>query len=72
MFNPSRYFGHGAGEQHLKGSHVRLLNQCAVALLFGCSSGFLKPAGEFDPVGAPLDYLIAGRYCALNHNIIDY
>lgn len=32
-------------------------------LLVGCSSGRLKPAGEFDPQGVVIDYLMAGSSC---------
>ncbi|KAJ3020136.1 hypothetical protein HKX48_001242 [Thoreauomyces humboldtii] len=54
------YFGHGGGDQYIRGHRVRDLSSCAVALLLGCSSGCLRPAGEFDPSGTPISYLIAG------------
>ncbi|KAJ1968935.1 separin protein [Dispira parvispora] len=54
------YFGHSGGEQYLKGQKIRRFDRCAVSLLFGCSSGYLKPAGEFDPCGIALDYMVAG------------
>ncbi|KAJ3296458.1 hypothetical protein HK104_001597 [Borealophlyctis nickersoniae] len=54
------YFGHGDGGKYIRGNRVRALNQCAVAILMGCSSGFLKPSGEFDPVGSALNYVMAG------------
>ncbi|KAJ3055646.1 hypothetical protein HK097_009845 [Rhizophlyctis rosea] len=54
------YFGHGGGEQYIRGHRIRRLPQCSVALLMGCSSGFLQPGGEFDPSGTALNYLMAG------------
>jgi separase len=39
---------------------VKKLDQCAVTLLMGCSSGKLQDAGEFDPWGMPKNYLIGG------------
>ncbi|KAJ1914498.1 separin protein [Tieghemiomyces parasiticus] len=54
------YFGHSGGEQYLRGQRVRALPRCAVSLLFGCSSGHLKAAGEFDPYGTALDYMVGG------------
>lgn len=29
-------------------------------MLWGCSSGLLKDQGDFDPVGTPYHYMIAG------------
>ncbi|KAJ1555898.1 hypothetical protein HK405_011012, partial [Cladochytrium tenue] len=55
-----RYFGHGGGEQFVRSQKVRKLERCAVSFLMGCSSGRLKPAGEFDPSGIALSYVIAG------------
>ncbi|CAJ0745885.1 17314_t:CDS:10 [Entrophospora sp. SA101] len=54
------YIGHGTGEQYIKRSIVKQIDNCAVALLMGCSSGTLKLEGEFDPFGSSLNYLIAG------------
>ncbi|KAJ3044989.1 hypothetical protein HDV00_012409 [Rhizophlyctis rosea] len=54
------YFGHGGGEQYVRGHRIRKLPKCAVTLLMGCSSGFLQPSGEFDPSGTALNYLMAG------------
>ncbi|TPX32238.1 hypothetical protein SmJEL517_g04633 [Synchytrium microbalum] len=54
------YFGHGGGEQYLRPSRIRRLDQCAVTFLMGCSSGRLKAEGEFDPFGVALDYIFAG------------
>lgn len=30
-------------------------------MLLGCSSGRLRPAGEFEPTGTPLNYVMGGR-----------
>src|SRR5690554_3902175 len=54
------YFGHSGGEQYIKSSQIRQLGNCAVSLLLGCSSGSLKGAGEFDPTGNAVNYLLAG------------
>lgn len=54
------YFGHGGGEQYIRSHVIKQLSQCAVSILMGCSSGYLKPAGDFDPYGTPLNYMIAG------------
>ncbi|KAL5032158.1 hypothetical protein BDV3_000751 [Batrachochytrium dendrobatidis] len=54
------YFGHGGAEQFVRGQAIQSLDRCAVTLLFGCSSGYMMPAGEFEPQGTPLHYLMAG------------
>ncbi|KAJ2830265.1 separin protein, partial [Coemansia furcata] len=55
------YFGHGGAENYISRTQVRrLAPRCGVALLFGCSSGQLKPAGEYDAMGTAVDYLIGG------------
>lgn len=68
------YCGHGSGAKYLpvsvaaivpifmyfQGNQVRKLDCNAVVLLMGCSSGLLKPSGEFEPQGMPLKYLTAG------------
>ncbi|KAJ2880497.1 separin protein [Coemansia aciculifera] len=54
------YFGHGGAENYISRTQIRGLSRCAVALLFGCSSGQLKPQGEYDAMGTAVDYLIAG------------
>ncbi|KAI5808785.1 peptidase family C50-domain-containing protein [Peziza echinospora] len=54
------YFGHGSGGQYIRARTVKKLDSCAVALLMGCSSGTLKEAGEFQPYGMPLAYLLGG------------
>ncbi|KAJ2033195.1 separin protein [Coemansia sp. S16] len=54
------YFGHGGAENYISRTQIRGLSRCAVALLFGCSSGQLKHQGEYDAMGTAVDYLIAG------------
>jgi len=61
----TRYFGHGSGEQYVKSAQVKRLQRCAVTMLFGCSSGKLRDAGDFEPWGTPFTYLLAGRYILL-------
>ena len=46
-------------------AHVRALRRmprCASALLMGCSSGNLAAAGQYEPTGPVLAYLMAGTY----------
>jgi separase len=57
------YFGHGGGEMYARGHAIRNLKHCAVTILMGCSSGKLALAGEFDPHGTALNYLIGGCGC---------
>ncbi|KAJ2718812.1 separin protein, partial [Coemansia sp. Benny D115] len=54
------YFGHGGAEGYISRTQVRELSRCAVVLLFGCSSGRLAHAGEYDAMGPAVDYLVAG------------
>ncbi|KAI8918729.1 peptidase family C50-domain-containing protein [Entophlyctis helioformis] len=54
------YFGHGGAEQYVRGQAIQELDRCAVTLLLGCSSGYLPPAGEFEPQGTALNYMLAG------------
>ncbi|GAA6018536.1 hypothetical protein JCM11491_006438 [Sporobolomyces phaffii] len=54
------YFGHGGAEQYIRRRVIRHLPKCAVTMLWGCSSGILKDQGDFDPVGTPYNYMIAG------------
>ncbi|KAL2635365.1 hypothetical protein R1flu_006844 [Riccia fluitans] len=54
------YLGHGTGDQFLPERFVRQLDQCAAALLMGCSSGRLSPRGLYEPFGTVLSYLMAG------------
>jgi Peptidase family C50 len=59
------YFGHGAGEEYLPPASLRRLPTCAAALLIGCSSGRLRPAGRYEPCGTVLMYLSAGEDLAV-------
>ncbi|TVU28695.1 hypothetical protein EJB05_20225, partial [Eragrostis curvula] len=54
------YFGHGSGTQYVSGKDIEKLDNCAAALLMGCSSGTLHCKGSYAPRGAPLSYLSAG------------
>ena len=54
------YFGHGSGGQFIRSRTIRKMDQCAVALLMGCSSGMLTEAGEFESYGTPINYMHAG------------
>ncbi|GAA5968747.1 hypothetical protein JCM11641_000719 [Rhodosporidiobolus odoratus] len=54
------YFGHGGAEQYVRSQTVRHLPRCAITMLWGCSSGMLKDQGDFDPVGTPYHYMVAG------------
>ncbi|GAA5958016.1 hypothetical protein JCM21900_004746 [Sporobolomyces salmonicolor] len=54
------YFGHGGAEQYVRSQTIRHLPRCAVTMLWGCSSGLLKDQGDFDPVGTPYHYMVAG------------
>ncbi|ODQ68201.1 hypothetical protein NADFUDRAFT_39597 [Nadsonia fulvescens var. elongata DSM 6958] len=54
------YIGHGGGDQYIRSSKIKSLKRCCPTLLLGCSSGTLKTAGEFEPYGTPISYLIAG------------
>lgn len=54
------YFGHGSGGQYIRSRTIKKLDNCAVALLMGCSSGALTEAGEFEPYGTPMSYMHSG------------
>ncbi|KAJ7097786.1 cysteine peptidase C50 [Mycena belliarum] len=54
------YFGHGGGEQYLRSHKIRNLPRCAATMLWGCSSGSLREMGDFDRVGTPYNYMLAG------------
>ncbi|KAG7095494.1 hypothetical protein E1B28_006233 [Marasmius oreades] len=54
------YFGHGGAEQYVRSHKIRNLRKCAAVMLWGCSSGFLRDMGDFDRVGTPLNYMLAG------------
>lgn len=55
-----RYFGHGGAEQYIRGGKIRSLPRCAATMLWGCSSGAMQDAGEFDRSGTPYNYLLGG------------
>ncbi|KAG6876419.1 hypothetical protein C0992_013023 [Termitomyces sp. T32_za158] len=57
------YFGHGGGEQYIRSHRIRKLPACAATMLWGCSSGALREMGDFDRVGTPFNYMIAGSPC---------
>lgn len=59
------YLGHGSGEQYLPERFVRRLDRCAASLLMGCSSGRFSPRGDYEPVGVPLSFLMAGCPAAI-------
>lgn len=54
------YFGHGCGSQYIRPRDLKRLDQCAVTLLMGCSSGVMTEAGDFESYGTPLSYMHAG------------
>lgn len=54
-----------AGDQYLPERFVRRLDRCAASLLMGCSSGRFSPRGDYEPVGVPLSYLMAGCPAAI-------
>ncbi|PCH34363.1 hypothetical protein WOLCODRAFT_95323 [Wolfiporia cocos MD-104 SS10] len=54
------YFGHGGAEQYVRSQRVRHLPRCAATMLWGCSSGALREMGDFDRVGTPYNYMLAG------------
>jgi hypothetical protein len=61
------YCGHSGGERYLKPDDLKYLpfvqrarGVRACAILFGCSSGVLTPAGDYDAHGVALAYLQAG------------
>ncbi|KAK7020489.1 cysteine peptidase C50 [Favolaschia claudopus] len=54
------YFGHGGAEQYLRSHKIRNLPRCAATMLWGCSSGTLREMGDFDRVGTPYNYMLAG------------
>ena len=54
------YFGHGSGGQYIRTRTIKKLDQCAIALLMGCSSGKLEEEGKYEPHGMIYNYLHAG------------
>ena len=59
------YFGHGSGSQYIRPRTFKKLDQCAIALLMGCSSGALTEAGDYESYGTPIDYMHAGSPAVL-------
>ena len=59
------YFGHGGGEQYIRSHKIRHLPRCAATMLWGCSSGLLRDMGEFDRIGTPYNYMLAGWWVIL-------
>jgi len=53
-------------------SELTYLNNNAVTMLMGCSSGKLVDNGEFDPDGPILAYLLAGRYARCTSLVFFY
>ena len=60
LYSFYRYFGHNGGEEYARSHKIRHLRRCAATMLWGCSSGALKDMGEFDRVGTPNNYMLAG------------
>ncbi|KAG8988816.1 hypothetical protein FRB93_003969 [Tulasnella sp. JGI-2019a] len=54
------YFGHGGAQQYIRSHKLRHLPRCAATMLWGCSSGAMKEMGDFDRVGTPNHYMLAG------------
>ncbi|KAL2886402.1 Cell division-associated protein bimb [Ceratocystis lukuohia] len=55
------YMGHGSGAQYIRSKTVRKMDKLrSTALLIGCSSARLTPAGAFEHYGTPRNYLLAG------------
>ena len=59
-FNFLSYFGHGGADKYARSHKIRQLPRCAATMLWGCSSGFMKDMGDFDRVGTPNNYMLAG------------
>ena len=54
------YCGHGAGEAMGSVVKYQSFTHTPAAMLWGCSSGRLKPCGVYDPSGPALHYLLSG------------
>ncbi|KNE73050.1 hypothetical protein AMAG_17319 [Allomyces macrogynus ATCC 38327] len=53
------YFGHGGGESLCPPKHLLSLPKSVkAAFLMGCSSGKLPAAGDFEPMGTAINYLL--------------
>ncbi|KAG9097847.1 hypothetical protein FS749_005285 [Ceratobasidium sp. UAMH 11750] len=48
------------GEQFIQSQKLRHLQQCAAVMLWGCSPGAMRDMGDFDAVGTPYHYMLAG------------
>lgn len=48
--------GHGGGESYFKPTDISHIQNCAVSMLIGCSSGRLQHHGIFDLQGTALNY----------------
>ncbi len=44
----------------MRSHKVRHLPRCAATMLWGCSSGALQEMGDFERVGTPHNYMLAG------------
>ncbi len=55
---------------HVIGRALRRMPRCASALLMGCSSGSLAKAGQYEPSGPVLAYLMAGTLTHTSKSII--
>ncbi|KAG8894550.1 hypothetical protein FRB99_001141, partial [Tulasnella sp. 403] len=54
------YFGHGGAQNYIRSHKIRNLPRCAATMLWGCSSGALHDMGDFDRIGNPNHYMLAG------------
>lgn len=54
------YMGHGSGQQYIREAKIKKMDQCCPSFLLGCRSGVLTEAGDYEPWGTPLAYMIAG------------
>lgn len=54
------YMGHGSGQQYIREAKIKKMEQCCPSFLLGCRSGVLTEAGDYEPWGTPLAYMIAG------------
>lgn len=54
------YCGHGTGQAYFNATDLSKVRCRATMLLMGCSSGFLRDQGMYEPTGMALNYLVAG------------
>lgn len=59
------YLGHGSGDQYISTLRLRKSRSLCPALLVGCSSGALRPAGVLEPWGPVYAYLVGGCPCVV-------